>query len=176
MERKYPHLLSYDKLPRILFPQPGVREQPPVYHWGWVVDREWIIRYAGEHQLLELNDAPEECFSLGSDIDTDSASSCDAPGEEGIVVGLTTGKVCEAIPKNAGIAAGSLDLRWEVVYGDDMESNRICFALSSNYDEASGREIPATDVRAIREHLGQTKGPRWHLDLLDAEWDDQLES
>lgn len=174
--RWYPHFLSYDKLPGFLHPRPGYPQQPPVYHCGWPVDRNWIVEYARAHNLVVPNDPPSPLCAEG-DSDSDSDASAEAPGEEGVAVGLTTGRVCEKLPGLAGVPPRStLRLTWEVIFGDNMDSSRICIAVCSNYHEAYRRSIMAPDIRKVRDHLGKTEHPRWYLDFLDAEWDDRMPS
>ena len=166
-----PYLFHYDKLPGFLYPHVGYRQQPPIYHCGWVVEDEWVYNYAKEHGVTEVIIPDED--------ENDEYDSGPEPGDlfdeenRWISPGLTVSNVCREVQRCAGLdATATLQLRCKIVYWKDMSHSMTCFSICTNYDKPYRLLLKAPDMRKIRKELGRPDNPKWHLDWMESEWDD----
>lgn len=167
-----PYRLRYrDELPGFLYPQLGASLQPPVYHYGWTVDEPWILDYAKKHGLLVVSVGRQGIHGPVSD--TSPHEVLDDRGNR-VFKGGTIANVCRDIKRRAALGEGStLQLRYEVVFGQDMNSSEVCFAICQNYHQAYRHTIMAPDMRKVKALMGRPDFPQWHLDFLESEWEER---
>lgn len=143
--------LPLKELPTFLYPVEDRTFNPPVFHFGYLFEIEWLLEFAEEHNLQgHLYDEHDDDMYL-----------CDE---------LTMEKVMEFITEQAGIT--TFKLMYEVKNrSPGVPFGAILMSIASNYrrlrinDEEHVNPSPE-DVLKLQKYLGRTEPSMWYLDSL----------
>lgn len=143
--------LPLKDLPSFLYPVEDRKLNPPVFHFGYLIEEEWLYKFAEDHDLLGY---------LYDDYDEDMYL-CDE---------LTLEKVMDFIPEHAGITTFKLIYKF-IGRSPGAPSGAILMSIASNYrrlrimEEEHGNPSPE-DILKLQEYLGRSDLPMWYLDPL----------
>lgn len=154
-------------LPRILVPRASSTLMPPIMHYGWSVDMEFLIKYAKQHGLLRYYQklVPDENEDLDEDSDDEKETK---------VINIVNryGSASQALCHIVALVGGSsmpLHVGPEVVC---QRHGSMIVSLFTNYTLTSA---PTDEFkRTLREKLQLTGEPRWYLDCSDAVWQTEV--
>lgn len=142
--------LPFQALPKSLYPRSNRYLNPPVFHYGYAFEWEWLSDYAREHGLLYLyrdSDDPEDISFQG-----------------------TIQNVFEYVVKEAQISTFTLEFCC-IRALPRMSDHGCLMTICSNYrrdDEDRKPEIE--DVKKLQRFLGFSEPPGWYVDYEDWGW------
>jgi len=146
-------VVTFDLLPRTLFPQVQQRWKPPVYHYGYTFTLEFLESYAKEHGCYET-----------------FTNFCNLT--------VTIRNVLKFLEEKAVITSCRLTFD-PIKYKHEPDGKRVVglFTILSNYarqyhgpyDWATRQDI-VIDVRKLQRFLGKAELPKWYLDYHHDRW------
>ncbi|PSR90488.1 hypothetical protein PHLCEN_2v4906 [Hermanssonia centrifuga] len=168
-------LPGFTSLPRQLVPDGRRALQPPVYLYGWEIDRAKLGEYAEENNLREFVEKTvwlDEDEDEDDDKDEDEDEDEDEPKTRIIIAeneSRTMLNVMYSLAKDVG-----LRLRPQCPLGSVLAQGTMVsfFALYSNYQLANAPL--KTEIAALQDHLraciGETEPPKWLPDDEEFQW------
>lgn len=144
----------FTKLPHILIPRASYKRMPPIMHYGWPADVDFLFNYAQQHDLIRYRKrfvaGDENGKKKKIDVVDRDASASDA---------------LEHIVESIGGPSSPLHIELEPVL---QEQNGMIVSLFTNY---TIQHAPTQEFkRQLCEQLGFTGEPKWYLDCFDWHW------